>query len=328
MRTYTKIILSEFSPVHFGTGKENYDFSAGFLHSDTLTSALAAVRAQFGHVQDVKTFLSSFRLTSAFPYHGDQYFLPKPIGNLDVAIEGQDSAFYKKQLKKIRFVEESLWKRLIRGESLVIHPSQLNGNVLSTLGQSTAGMQKSAVQQRVRLSNDVSEDGDPFFFDWTFFNKNSGLYCLTDATGVVLEEVLKWFEVLGESGIGTDKNIGGGTFNTSVAPFELAHMENPTGQMLLSLYIPTLEEVNQLKLGNACYELVKRGGFMAGSSVEKLRHLRKKNIYAFGVGSHFPVTCSLEGQIVDLAPEWNEVEMHPVWRSGQPITIPIKHLYE
>ena len=44
MATFTVIRMTHFSPLHIGTGKENYDFSASDLHSDTLLSALAAMR--------------------------------------------------------------------------------------------------------------------------------------------------------------------------------------------------------------------------------------------------------------------------------------------
>ena len=58
--------MTHFSPLHIGTGKENYDFSASDLHSDTLLSALAAMRVQMGQTENLESFLSSFLLSSAF----------------------------------------------------------------------------------------------------------------------------------------------------------------------------------------------------------------------------------------------------------------------
>ena len=73
MITFTVIKMTHFSPLHIGTGKENYDFSASDLHSDTLLSALAAMRVQMGQTENLESFLSSFLLSSAFP------FFPKKV---------------------------------------------------------------------------------------------------------------------------------------------------------------------------------------------------------------------------------------------------------
>lgn len=44
----------------------------------------------------------------------------------------------------------------------------------------------------------------------------------------------------------------------------------------------------------------------------------------FSVGSVFKTNERLNGKIADLRPEWNTIEMHPVFRSGRPLSIPIK----
>jgi hypothetical protein len=62
---------------------------------------------------------------------------------------------------------------------------------------------------------------------------------------------------------------------------------------------------------------------MAGSTEEKFRHLRKKSIYMFGVGSVFPTKETLDGKVVDLTPEWNDKRMHSVFRSGKPFYLPV-----
>ena len=94
--------------------------------------------------------------------------------------------------------------------------------------------------------------------------------------------------------------------------------------MLLSLYIPTEGELGLLNLPESKYELVLRGGYMAGSNEEDFKHLRKKSVYALSVGSIFPTMAKLSGKIVDLKPAWNDERMHPVYRSGKPFLVPIK----
>jgi CRISPR type III-A-associated RAMP protein Csm4 len=126
--------------------------------------------------------------------------------------------------------------------------------------------------------------------------------------------------------LGTDKNVGGGKFevdrNTERVDFDF--VESANASMLLSLYIPTEQEVGMLNLPESRYELVIRGGYMAGSDEEDFKHLRKKSVYAFSVGSIFPTTTKLSGKIVDLKPSWNDERMHPVYRSGKPFFVPIK----
>jgi len=48
MSEYKIIKFTQLTPLHVGTGKEDYDSSAGMLQSDTLSAALAAIRSQMG----------------------------------------------------------------------------------------------------------------------------------------------------------------------------------------------------------------------------------------------------------------------------------------
>ena len=46
----------------------------------------------------------------------------------------------------------------------------------------------------------------------------------------------------------------------------------------------------------------------------------------FNVGSYFNTKEQLQGKVVDLQPKWNSNEIHPVYRSGLPLSVPIKIL--
>jgi CRISPR type III-A-associated RAMP protein Csm4 len=325
MPTYNIIKLKNLTPLHIGTGKENqYDFSASNLHSDTLSAALAALRAQQGKKNDIETFLQSFSLSSAFPFWNDIYFLPKFQGKINVKVEKKEEYEYRKQLKKLKYVDVSLWNKLMQRREIIIKESQLKGNFLLNTVVGFEKPYKSQLNQRVSVSRADNEDATPFFFNWTYFHEKAGLYCLTDAQGEKYDEILKLFELLGETGIGTDRNVGGGKFETESSTLDMPDIPDANQTMLLSLYIPAKEELTKLKLKEARYELLLRGGYMAGSSEESLQHLRKRSIYMFNVGSLFPTTESLTGKIVNLAPDWNDERMHPVFRSGRPFYLPVK----
>ena len=325
MAAYTLIKLKEMSPLHVGTGKENYDFSASHLHSDTLSAALAAMKVRHDGDEGVKDFLDSFVISSAFPYMGDHFFLPRPLGKIEVEFYDCDEYISRKKLKSIKFIEQDLWKKLVAGEKVVVSISQLKNGFLLSNAKDFKQPYKSAVHQRVTLPRADELDAEPFFFDWTFFEKNAGLYCLTDATGSKLDDLMRLFELLGEYGIGTDKNVGGGKFVVEKQALEIPEMPNANAYMLLSLYIPTEKEILEIDLDNSKYELCQRGGYMAGSQENDFLHLRKKSVYMFGVGSVLISTVALEGKVVDLQPvDYNDRRMHPVYRSGKPFVVPVK----
>ena len=125
MATYTLIKLKEMSPLHVGTGKENYDFSASHLHSDTLSAALAAMKVRHDGEEGLKEFMDSFVISSAFPYVGDHFFLPRPLGKIDMKVDDCDEYISRKKLKSIKFIEQDLWKSLIAGEQVIVSISQL-----------------------------------------------------------------------------------------------------------------------------------------------------------------------------------------------------------
>ena len=323
MATFTIIKMTHFSPLHIGTGKENYDFSASDLQSDTLLSALAAIRAQMGQSEDLNSFLSSFLLSSAFPFYENRYFLPKMQGRIKVTVQGKVESEYRKSLKKIHYIESELWQKLARGETVELeNVQQIQGDLLLKK-QDRISVCKSQVSERVSVSRAV-EDTEPFFFDWNFFDRKAGLYCLTDAKDDLLEEIIRLFTFLGETGLGTDKNVGGGKFSVETDTLSVDDIRDANATQLLSLYIPVKDEIGSLNLSQSKYTLLLRGGYMAGSREEDLRHLRKKSIYAFGVGSVFPTMQPLKGKVVDLRPDWNDDRMHAVLRSGRPFCLPVK----
>lgn len=324
MATYTIIKLTHLTPLHIGTGKENYDFSASDLQSDTLTAALAAIRAQMGKDGDIKEFLDSFVLSSAFPFKKDIFFLPKIQGKINVIVRNQQEQEYRKKLKKIKYIDSSVWQKLINGEQVQIDKEQLNDEFIWGKNETCKSVYKSQVNQRVSVPRMDNQDAEPFYFDWKFFNYDAGLYCITDASGELLKEITSLFTILGNSGLGTDRSIGGGKFQVETNSISITSPKDSDAIILLSLYIPNEEEISSLNLKESKYNILLRGGFISGSQEVELRHLRKKSIYMFDKGSVFKTIKPLIGKTVDLKPQWNDEKMHSVYRSGRPFYLPIK----
>ncbi len=85
------------TPLHIGNGRENYDFAASSLQSDTISAALAAMKAQTKGCGNLRDFMDSFIISSAFPYIGNRYFLPKPMGRIDLEITDEDEYVARKK---------------------------------------------------------------------------------------------------------------------------------------------------------------------------------------------------------------------------------------
>lgn len=323
MPIYKVIKLKNLTPLHMGTGKENYDFSASELQSDTLSAALAALRAQNGRNDDLESFLKSFTISSAFPFWEDRYFLPKMHGKINVEVQGEEEHTMRKQQKKVKFIEKDIWLELIKGKKVNIEKEQLQNEFITHSGKFEK-YSKNSVNQRVSVPRGEKGDAEPFFFEWKYFDPRGGLFCLLKCDNSNFDEIIELFKLLGENGIGTDKNIGGGKFDIETATLDLPDVNDANSKMLLSLYIPTESELAELNLSQSKYNFLLRGGYMAGSSEVNYRHLRKKSVYMFNVGSIFNCQSDLIGKVVDLKPEWNELKMHSVYRSGLVFSIPVK----
>ncbi len=327
MAQYKVFRLHFRTPLHIGLGRSTYDSSSSDLHSDTITSALAAIKAQHGAShEELSSFLHSFAMSSAFPYEGKMYFLPRPLTADRIQVDGSESAEFRKELKKIRYIESSVWKEFMEASVPSISKAQIHDEYVTPSGcKDFEAPYKKQVMQRVAVSRTEDKVATPFFFEWIYFDieKDCGLYVIVDAANKVLEEVEALLKELGETGIGTDKTVGGGQFEVSSDAIDLPSGECDTW-LSLSLYLPTLEEQASINLKDSCYNIAMRGGFMAGSSKYTLRHLWKKSIYMYEEGSVFAIASKPEGNVVDLRPEWNTGDMHPVYRSGKALFIPIK----
>jgi CRISPR-associated protein Csm4 len=336
------------SGIHLSKGKEgNYDQTQVRIHSDTLKSAIFVAALQlYGDDEINKDFLEAFQVSSAFPYlHQSKevlYFLPKPKLRLDLLeIPNEMHERRKKKfLKKIEYIEwKLLHKVLVKQEATQLKRENLSEKqkfVCEFHNLSEKTIYKTSLQQHVNVSRDLTSDNIPFTIDKIYFNKDAGLYFILNVPSndqKILNKIEAAIHLLSDSGLGTDKNTGGGTFT-----FEKD--ENPpvweasdaNGQLNLSLYCPEKSELSDLQTNDLySYALTKRGGYIASPS--DMRHLtiRKKSIYMFEEGSVFPFDESRIGKIEDLRPQLKHPENgngpkpvgHPIYRDGRAIFLPI-----
>src|SRR5690625_572471 len=115
MREIYKVVKLLFrSPLHIHRNKGDYDTSEEMLHSDTISSALAAMGYRMYDSFDGFDFLNNITISSAFPFYGDQYFLPKPMMRIPVKIDGyseEESSAEAKKLKTLQYIEKSIFEK-------------------------------------------------------------------------------------------------------------------------------------------------------------------------------------------------------------------------
>lgn len=324
--TKFKVLKMHFSsPLHIGQGvTESYGRSGRILHSDSISGALAATFSSLYPDEDVKQFMESFQVSSAFPFSGEKLFFPKPMIKLLVSSENESLVMTKK-LKKLEYFDQSSFETILQGKELNVSTAeQLAGDGRFFLAKPERSFQtpySSTVVQRVAVPRGDGGDASPFYFERLTFEINCGFWCFFEVAEDYQNRFLKCLIHLGENGIGTDRTVGNGQFNVEIDSLDLALPESNGNNLSLSLFWPAETEINGLELDKSAYLLKKRGGFIAGSSHEQFRHLRRKSVYMFVEGSVF--AGKIEGKIDNLRPDWNDSKLHPVWRDGRAFSLPI-----
>lgn len=337
-RTYTVLKLRFVSPLHLAKGKtDDYGESEELLHADALKSALfVCARQVLGAevVGDTDAFFQRFRISSAFPFVGNELFFPKPQAKVQAFPDGEiDEKRQAKKHKKLAFLGQSYFEDLITDRKKYLRKADFitDGRFVSDHADVRAlgnvPVFATDVQQRVTIPANYTEDPLPYYVDRLYFSQSAGLWFAfepTDGDATIYADVLAALKCLGDNGIGTDRSVGNGQFEVIEAELTLNVADVPTHDLLLSLWCPQQAEIDAHFLAQSAYGLVKRGGYMA--SPDRPEHLtyRKKSIYMFTEGSIFPHRAdkSLIGKVADLKPDAPEVIQH-VWRDGLAFTIPV-----
>ena len=330
-KTHKVFKLKFQTPLHLNPGRrDSYEESDEFIPGDSLKAALVAAAFRSGYkpvMDNPDSFQDSIRLSSAFPYLNDHLFLPKPMLPLNIKVKGEDEDRQAKVFKRLQFLEMEIFTNLLNGIETVIEKGSFTGNgkyCLAKPGKYPALMKK-LTQERVNLEGkDFGADAEPYLVDRIFFEKEAGLYFLAEVEDENRMAMLqKCLEMLGEAGFGTDKSSGNGFFDFKEESLAPEFPETGNAWMNLGPYIPLEEELKTVNQDHTCFQLVKRGGYLAGAGDERMITFRRNNIYMFSEGSVFVTKNRPVGKIVNLQPK---VLGHPAWRDGRPLFIPVKNV--
>lgn len=315
-------------PLHLGIDTGSfYDKSDTIIHSDTISGAIASSYVTLYGESNVKDFMQQFYVSSAFPFYHENYFFPKPMMRILFDFDKSDAQLGK-MIKKLKYIHGNIFSHLIKGETVPVTEEMFgnNGEFLWNASEHPDNFIKSDIQQRVIVPRDNQGESLPYYVDRLHFRDNAGFYFFlhTDKEET-LRQIKACLHFLGDQGIGTDKSSGNGQFIPDVKDVDELKMTWPdTGDksLLLSLYCPTRDEIDKQVMNNSNYLLTNRNAFIAGTSENKFRHLRTKSIYMFTEGSVMGNTQP-EGKITDVKPDWNDPELHPVYRDGRGFVISV-----
>jgi CRISPR type III-A-associated RAMP protein Csm4 len=319
------------SPLHISDQRDDGSISMKTIQSDTLYAALTSCLAKTGQEIPADGDLG-FTLSSMFPYYQEKddsspiYFLPLPFQTRLPQLKDVSKA---KTVKKIRWVDSDLYASVLQGKQFFdgtdenyanIHDSYLTARAFPV----EEDFIQSDVAQRVFLESRTGQkDALPYYVDRITFQDKSGLYFM--ATGQV-ELLNKALALLAQEGIGTDRHVGFGCFDFTTDTLTIETPQEAEHQVALSILIPESEDQMQQLLSSdlVAYDFARRGGWI---TTYPYNTFRKNAIYAFLPGSVFCRTNNPNGvgRIVDLSPKIEaKSHIHPIWRNGKSLTLPIK----
>ncbi|MBS1736762.1 MAG: type III-A CRISPR-associated RAMP protein Csm4 [Bacteroidetes bacterium] len=317
-------------PLHISDSRSDYGSSESKIHSDSFYAALIAALAK---IQEEVNADLGCTISSLFPFTTSQkdkiiYFFPKPFIDLKNYAAGYSDI---KKLKRVEWLDKNYFEELLNGAIRSnINDYTINGAFLSSEDFEEKFIEKQ-VLPRVAVPRSAEEyDGNTniFYIEKTYFKEDSGLFFLSKGDTTQLEKAL---HILQHEGIGTDRNVGFGSFRYEIEPnLELQVPNKADHYVSLSLFNPgDKETLNQLiNDPNTAWEITKRGGWITS---EGNTGIRKKSIYMMNEGSIFysPYNnMEVLGKVdFDLKPEAVEgftPPNHPIWRSGRSLFLPIK----
>lgn len=310
---YTGYRLNFTTAVHIG--RRNLEDAEHMIYADTLFSALCHEALQQGG----QTLLSQLvdlvmgyglRISDALPFHGDVYYIPRPMMAVETEKDGDSQI--KKKLKKLECLPAQQLEDYLRGRMDIAEESEIYSHMGSSEIRTMASVQE-------------AEDTVPFSVGAYRFSENWGLYVIIAYEEESVRELIEnLLTGLGFSGIGGKRSAGLGKFilenanlpESLVQSLRCSSLEKTGNYMTLSISMAEDEALEQT-LAGASYSIVRRSGFISSESYGD-RLLKKQDAYLFKAGSVFQRT--FEGTVLDVSGRGG----HPVYRYAKPIFLEVE----
>jgi len=278
----------------------------GIIHSDTIFSGIINEWVRIFGTHSIKNLFSNlntdsppFRISSAFPFYFNEFYLPTPIGTDEL---------YMEKLKDIPFLELYDFLELAQGNLKSIRKKKL----INPLD----GLMFNVIAPRVSIDR-ISATTNIFQTSGWLMKEGGGMYFLIDLKDESLKNDLALcIKMLGESGIGGDRSIGYGIFdaeieqaNNIIGWSELFQKRADESKAFytLSLCYPSKAEAKEA----ISYQILSRKGWIFSRSSAK--QMKRRGCKMFAEGSLF--NNPIKGGVVDVTPSEFHSE-HDIFRYG------------
>ena len=274
------------------------------LHSDTIFGAITYSYSIL-YPENIDKYIEDFNnnppflLSSAFPYANINNkkirFYPKIITENKTQVDNIENL---KKFKKINYLEEKIFLKFINGEITTkeiienydnyyhINDLLMTNNPTTQIKYSNNIIPNNTINRLDNTSEGI------FYSEGTEF-KNMGLFFeLEFKNPKYKKQVLNCIKFLKDRGFGKDISTGKGQFayETSEEKLNITYI-NTKYFITLSRYIPTKDELNEIK-NNSKYEIVSKQGRSKNGEI-------RKKIRFFKEGSIFKNNKEKYGQIID-----------------------------
>ena len=256
----------------------------GIPTADTLFGAMGvAIAKLFGGraVDELADALrAGARISSAFPFRGDIYYLPKPL-SVEVAdlqslfgdLPERDWYATVKTLKKARYLDLDNFERALRLDPFE-GPEDIPVETLDV--------------PRVSLDR-VTNDSSLYFWKETRFGGDSGVYFLYSGDeGTFKDYILPAIRYLADTGISGKSTWGFGLFDFKVEKLEINSPESQY-RTTLSNALPTKRPI--------LWKLLRKGGWSYGKRKPKVNFIAEGSIVRDDQGRILTLDLGLSHQV-------------------------------
>lgn len=304
--------------LRFPNGVSLYE-NRHILHSDMLWGAVCNAANLLLGKSAVDTLLQPdvVKLTSSFPFVGDEFFFPKPLSFYK---EPEDYA-ERKRFKKVRFVSEKLWKEILSGKEIDLKQGKYQG--ILWYEKMPKSELFSTLIERPRVTVDrVTTAPTLFSSDEAFYDENAGFFFLAEFSSNDAKSIFTTaLRLLADEGIGADRSVGKGWFVVDESSYQLPQVQSSSAFLLLSLYTPAENEISLIDAEKSFYEIVERSGWVTSFGGMTLR---RRKVRAFSEGSVLYFRQGEpKGQIYETLSA-QQTLTHNVYRNLQAFAISIK----
>jgi len=294
MPEFNIFLMHPTSAFHIGERGVGLEATSRMIHSDTLFGAICWAWRLLHGEDDLLEMLDQFQrrppflISSAFPFIGDVYLLPKPL-------EGMASIESNKKVRKAWLVSRDLFQRMACGND--VNEYEVDMGIVATSGEMeraqtilesrpawTVDEPPRVTLDRLTMRSEIYHVGE------LRFAEGCGLYTIVDFRDASIKKKFEaTLRLLGDEGVGGEKSAGRGMFCVEKRSISIG-ADKGLKSMLLSLCHPRREEVSALR--DSSYNLVLRRGWVGIS-------YRKKGLRMLSEGSVIPCG-SIMGSITEV----------------------------